>query len=478
MFTVATRWVDRLIGLISTLVLARLLVPEDFGVIAMASLVIALADVVFDLGVHVTLVQKPAPLQEDFDTAWTLGIIQSAVAMVVLYLCAPSAAQYFKEPRVEDVIKVLGVALLATGFENIGVVNFQKDMHFGKDFLFMFTKRFAGFVATIACAWLLRTYWALVVGSVFGRLVGVVCSYWMHPMRPSLSLSRVREITGVSQWLLARTTGNYFENQLHRLVVGRRDSVAALGTYTMAGDISAMPSTELLMPINRVLFPAFVAVKEDPQELKRVFLLAQGVQSLIAIPASIGLALVAPELVALMLGAKWVMAVPLIQIFALAHLAEAMLSSASYLMITLDQVRTLALFAWAQVSVFAFLVFIVFPEALVLQIAWLRLLLSMASGVTFVWLLLRVFAPLRWRDLLHGVARPLAAACAMSIGLLLVNGLWAAPQLALALFLKVLLGALLYIGSVYAIWRAVGMPVGPESYLLAYFKNLMDRSQP
>ena len=477
MFTVATRWVDRLIGLISTLVLARLLVPEDFGIIAMASLVIALADVVFDLGVHVTLVQNQAPLQEDFDTAWTLGMIQSAVAMVVLYLCAPFAAQYFHEPRVENVIKILGVALMATGLENIGVVNFQKDMRFGKDFLFRFTKRFSGFAATIVCAWVLRSYWALVIGTLVGRLVGVACSYWMHPMRPRLSLARVREIMGVSQWLLARTTGDYFENQLHRMVVGRRDSVAALGTYTLAGDISAMPSTELLMPINRVLFPAFVAVKDNPEELKRVFLLAQGVQSLIAIPASVGLALVAPELVTLMLGEKWLMAVPLVQILALAYLAEAMLSSAGYLMITLAQVKTLALFAWVQVGVFAVFVFFAFPGALALQIAWLRLLLSVISGVAFVWLLLRVFAPLRWKDLLRGTVRPLAAACAMSAGLVLVNMLWLATPLALALLVKVMLGALLYAGTIALMWYAVGTPVGPESYLLAYFKDLVNRNR-
>jgi lipopolysaccharide exporter len=348
-FTVAMRWSDRLIGLVSTLVLARLLVPEDFGIIAMASLVIALADVVFDLGVHVTLIQNRAPLQEHFDTAWTLALMQSAVAAVALFLCAPYAAQYFHEPRVENVIKVLGLALLTSGMENIGVVNFQKDMLFGKDFLFMFTKRFSGFTATLLCAWLLQSYWALVIGTVFGRVVGVACSFWMHPMRPRLSLVRVREMLGVSQWLLARTTGVYLESQLHRMVVGRRDTAAMLGTYTMAGDISAMPSTELLMPINRVLFPAFVIVKENPEELKRVFLLAQSVQSLIAIPASAGLALVAPELIALMLGDKWLMAVPLVQIFALAYLAEAMLSSATYLMITLDHVKTLALFTcrWA-----------------------------------------------------------------------------------------------------------------------------------
>ncbi|MES2946965.1 MAG: lipopolysaccharide biosynthesis protein [Pseudomonadota bacterium] len=475
MFTVAMRWSDRLIGLISTLVLARLLVPEDFGIIAMASLVIALADVLFDLGVHVTLIQNRAPLQEHFDTAWTLAILQSAVAAAVLVLCAPFAAQYFREPRVENVIQVLGLALLISGLENIGVVNFQKDMRFGKDFVFMFTKRFSGFVVTLVCAWVLQSYWALVIGTVFGRIVGVVCSYGMHPMRPRLGLVRGREMLGVSQWLLARTTGIYLEGQLHRMVVGRRDTAAALGTYTMAGDISAMPSTELLMPINRVLFPAFVTVKDRPEELKRVFLLAQSVQSLIAIPASAGLALVAPELVPLMLGDKWLMAVPFVQIFSLAYLAEAMLSSATCLMITLDHVKTLALFTWVQVLVFAGLAFLAFPGAAALEIAWLRLLLSAASAVAFTWLLLQIFEPLRWKDLLRGVARPLSATCVMFAGLQTLNSFWLPPSVSLALLSKVLLGAVLYAGAIAVLWRAAGAPAGAESYLLGYAMGLMKK---
>jgi O-antigen/teichoic acid export membrane protein len=475
LLTVAMRWTDRLIGLISTLVLARLLIPEDFGIIAMASLVITLADVVFDLGVHVTLIQNRAPLQEHFDTAWTLGLLQSVVAAIALFFCAPLAALYFHEPRVENVIRVLSLALVASGLENIGVVNFQKDMRFGKDFIFLFTKRFSGFAATLLFAWLLKSYWALVIGTVFGRSVGVVCSFWMHPMRPRLSLARVREILGVSQWLLARTTGLYFETQLHRMVVGRRDSAAVLGTYTMAGDISAMPSTELLMPINRVLFPAFVAVKDQPGELKRVFLLAQSVQSLIAIPASVGLALVAPELVALMLGDKWLMAVPLVQIFALAYLAEAMLSSATYLMITLDHVKTLALFTWVQVCVFAGLAFIAFPAFGALQIAWLRLLLSGLCGLAFVCLLLRVFKPLHWKDLLRGVVRPLCAAGVMVTGLQAITPLWAHAPVAQALPGKVLLGAVLYATAIAILWSAAGRPGGAESYLLEHFTGPLKR---
>ncbi len=471
--TVAMRWTDRLIGLVSTLILARLLVPEDFGIIAMASLFITLADVFFDLGVYVTLVQNKSPSQAHFDTAWTLGLLQAALAAVVLFLSAPCAAAYFHEPRVEDVIKVLGLGLLITGFDNIGVVNFQKEMRFGQDFIFMFTRRFSGFAVTIIAAWMLQSYWALAIGTVSGRLVGLVCSFLMHPMRPRLGLSKVREILGVSQWLMARTTGGYLESQLHRVVVGRRDDATVMGAYAMAGDISAMPSTELLMPINRVLFPAFVRVKEDPQELKRVFLIAQGVQTLIAMPASAGLALVAPEIIMLMLGEKWMMAVPFVQIFAVASLATAMLSSATYLMITLGHVKALALFSWAQVVLFAVFAFVVFPTFEALQIAWLRLWVSLASDVIFAGLLLHYFSPLRSIDLARGVLRPILAVGAMAVCLQALSTFWVSPSPFAALVAKTLIGAGVYTSTVLTLWWAAGRPCGAEFYMLNAAKRVL-----
>lgn len=475
LLTVAMRWTDRLIGLVSTLVLARLLVPADFGVIAMASLVIALADVFFDLGVYVTLIQRQDPSREHFNTAWTMGLIQAAVAATVLFIAAPYAAIYFREPRVEDVIKVLGLSLLATGCENVGVVNFQKEMRFGRDFLFLFSKRFSGFVVTLVAAWILRSYWALIIGTVAGRLVGVACSYWMHPMRPRLSLSKFRDIFGMSQWLLVRTAGGYLEGQLHHFVVGRRENATVMGAFAIAGDIAVMPSSELLMPINRVLFPAFVKVKEDLEELKRVFLVAQNVQILVALPAGAGLALVAQEAISLMLGDKWLMAVPFVQILALSSLASAMLSGASYLMITLGNVRALAIYSWIQVGIFSILAFVVFPTGGALQVAWLRLAVSIVSGVIFFSMLLRVFAPLKLSDLARGLMRPAVAVSAMAASLQWLGAVWVPSSFLPSLIVKVILGAVVYATVIVALWWVTGRPKGAESFLLDNFMKIWNR---
>ena len=462
---VAMRWTDRLIGLISTLILARLLTPADFGIIAMASLAVTLADVLLDFGVNVALIQNSNATQAHYNTAWTLRILQTSIATFALVLAAPLAAEYFHDARVQPVLQVLAFSLLLAGFENIGIVTFQKHMRFGAEFRYLFLRRMAGFVTTIIAAWLLRSYWALVIGTLTGRTVGLGLSYLLHPMRPKLSLEKFREIFSISQWMLVRSIGNYLHQSLHRILVGRWTHAATMGAYALADEISAMPSGELLAPLNRVLFPAFAEAKGDLMQLKRIFLLAQGVQTLIAIPAAAGLALVAKDIVLLLLGEKWLMAVPFIQVLALVNIAQSLTTSSGYVLIVLGKIRSSVISVWTQVMVFGVLALTAISGSEALEIAWLRLIVVAAGIWLAFWLLVRALPVLRYRDVIRSSIRPFIGAAVMAVVLLNLVSHFNLP-LAVLLVLKIGLGAAIYVAVVLSLWWLAGRPSGAEAYLL------------
>lgn len=462
---VAMRWTDRLIGIVSTLILARLLTPADFGIIAMASLAIALADVLLDLGVNVALIQNSHATHAHYNTAWTLRLLQASTATLILVLSAPLAAAYFQDARVQTVLQVLPFSLIIASFENIGIVAYQKHMQFGAEFRFLFLRRMAGFITTILLAWLLQSYWAMVFGALVGRTAGVGLSYWLHPMRPKLSLEKFQEIFSISQWMLLRSIGNYLHQNLHKILVGRWTQATTLGAYSLADDISGMPSGELLAPLNRVLFPAFAAAKKDLLELKRLFLLAQSVQTLVAIPAAAGLALVAHEVVLFLLGEKWMIAVPFIQILALVNIVQSLTTSGGYVLIVLGKIGISVIGIWIRVVVFCVLALTVISGNDALEIAWLRLFVVTIGVWLSFWLLVRTLPGLQFREIVRSSTRPLLGAAAMAAVLSSGMSDFDLPLGALVA-LKISLGAVTYTATVLGLWWMAGRPSGAEAYLL------------
>lgn len=474
LISVGIRWADRLIGIVSTIILARLLVPEDFGIIAMASLLIGLIEVLLDMGVNFTLVQNKHATQEDFDAAWTLRLIQTCLASVVVFLAAYPAAEYFRDPRVAGVVQALSIWVLLGGFENIGIVNFQKKMEFGQEFRFFFGKRISGFLITIMAAWYLHSYWALVIGALAGRAVGVGLSYAMHPMRPRLSVVRMKSMLSFSTWNLFRGIGSYLAENLHRLLVGGRESTAVMGFYNLASEIAAMPSTELLAPMNRVMFPLFVAIKDDAEELKRMFLLAIGVQTMVGVPAAVGLALVAPELVLTLLGERWMAIVPFIQIMGGINILWALSASGMYLLFALGRAKMTALQTWSQVVMFVALALLLIPEGGAMAIAKLRLGVAAAGLLTFVFLIRREKKSWRLGEMLSCAWRPCVAAALMAFALLALPDMTFLPA-AVQLLLKTTLGVMVYATAVLALWWMGGRREGAEAYLLSKVRAILKR---
>jgi O-antigen/teichoic acid export membrane protein len=149
---IAMRWVIRGIGFVSTVVLARLLAPDDFGVVAMAMVAVAMLEVFTQSGSDLALLRAAEPTREHYDAAWTLEIIQQAVLAVVLFTTAPLVGGHFEDPRVTNVIRLLSLRALVGGFQNIGVVSFRRELRFGREFQFGIVKKCATFVVTLVAA--------------------------------------------------------------------------------------------------------------------------------------------------------------------------------------------------------------------------------------------------------------------------------------------------------------------------------------
>jgi len=466
--SVAMRWTDRLLGTLSTVILARLLIPEDFGLVAMAMVAVGFFDVLLDLGVGAALIQHDHAGREEFSTAWTLRLAQCVVTALLLVALAPVVADYYDDPRVIDVLRVAAITVIVGGLENIGTVSFQRNMELGRDFQFVVFKRLVKVACTVGLAIAMRSYWALILGSLVSRLMGVGASYWMSRFRPNLTLSRISSIWTFSQWSLLTGIARYLNGAIPRLVLGGRANAAALGTYSVGEDIAMLPTSELLAPLGRVMFPAFAAAKNSQGELLRLVTLAQAVQALLAIPLSLGVVLIADDAIPLILGQQWTSAVPIAQIVALTGVASALGYSPGYMLTVTGRMHVLCGYTWAKTLLLVLLILLVFRGADAERIAMAGLVTSVIGLVALqaiAWKALPGFGGVRfwsqtWRPLVSAALMTLAVS-AVSVALVDIERL---PRL----IAKVGAGVSVYGLSTLVLWLAAGKPLGAESYLLKW----------
>ena len=161
---VGARFAIKILGLLSTLILVRLLLPADFGLVALATALVAGLQLLKTFGFEVALIQDQNATPGKYNAAWTVNLSFSVLIAVVLVLLAPFASEFYSDERLKLVLYALSFSMLLQGIENIGIVDFRKNLEFRKEFLFLFAKKLIGFCVTIPLAFALRNFWALVAG--------------------------------------------------------------------------------------------------------------------------------------------------------------------------------------------------------------------------------------------------------------------------------------------------------------------------
>ena len=302
---VGFKLIERSIGLLSTIILARLLIPEDFGLIAMATSVIAVVELLQAFSFDVALIQNQEATREHYDTAWTLNVLFGSICAIVLLALAAPVAAFYGDPRVFWVLICLAFNPLLVSLENIGVVAFRKELQMHKEFWLQLIKRLTVFTVTMVAAFTLKSYWALVIGMLVGRTLSMCLTYVAHPYRPRFSMAARHSLFHFSKWLFVNNIIFVVNARAADFIVGRAAGPAALGAFSLSYEISNLPTTELSAPINRATFPGYARLASAPDELRKQFLNVISMIALVTMPAAFGVAAVAESLVPTLLGAKW-----------------------------------------------------------------------------------------------------------------------------------------------------------------------------
>jgi lipopolysaccharide exporter len=472
---------ERSLGLISMLILARLLVPADFGLLAMATSLIALLEMFSAFGLDTALIQRNDAVSSHYNTAWTLNVLAGCTIALLMLVLALPASHFYKDPRLAPVIAVLAIGAAIQGCENVGVVAFRKEMRFDREFRFLLAKKILQFATTVPLAFLLHNYWALVAGTIMGRAGGVSLSYMLHPFRPRLSLAAVADLMHFSKWLVAQNFLSFLKERSADIVIGRFAGPHSLGVFSASAEISNMPGTELVAPINRAILPAYVKLAQDKPALRREYLSVMSMVALIAVPAVAGFAVTAPFLVLLVLGPKWLEASTLIQILAFYGITQVLQSNAYSAFIALGKPQVFVKINAIHVAILLTTLPVLTWMFGVHGAAWAYVFTAVVMlPLNFMFITRAI--EVRAADFFSCLWRPIVAAILMYFGVRALGPAFPATvipssQAAGSLIVSVLLGVPMYIAAVTILWLISGRPPGAESAVLKQARLAWSRAR-
>lgn len=479
MTLIVSRLLTRCFDLVLLVVFARLLLPRDFGTVAIALTIVQILEAVLDMPVAQVVVRSSDPSRDLIDTAFTISLLRGLLLMLALAALAWPIALLYGNAALVPVICALGLAPAMRGLTSPALALYARVIDFRRDLLVEFTGKAAGLLAGTIAAFILRDYRAIVVSTIATPIAMMATSFLVAPHRVRLTLRHGRQFYGFLGWFTASQLVSALNWRSNRLVLGMYVPSGALGSFTLAGDLAAVPEQGLIQPMIRPLVAAFARVQDDMERLRALYCNSVATTLAISFPVVIGLAVFADPVVGLVLGAKWSATPPIVTWLALGVCLSALTATYTPLCIALG--RATQLFGLNLIQMIVLL-----PALLLLTARWgvtgaiAAQFLTFAVGAVAVMLRVRALIGASILAQARAIGRVVAGAIVYAALLLAVkHGLHGTPPATLMLLLPIAGGAglALFWATMLLLWRMAGRPDGLERFVLRLGGRILERSR-
>ncbi len=324
-----------------TLVLARLLSPHDFGVMATALVILGAIEAFTGTGFDTALVQRRDDVDGLYDSAFTIEALRGVALAALLWIAAPLAASFFRGPGLVPVMRAVCLVLILRGLANPAKVRLVRELRYDTMFWWRLPEVAFGLGLAISLGVMLRNVWALVIPVIASQAVATVVSHILARRRPSLALdwTRLREVAHYSKWLLATQVMSFVSVQGDNAFVARVLGIGPLGLYQMAFRIAELPVTGFTQVVNQVALPSLSALQGERDRLKSWYFAAQRVVLLVQGAFVAPVLLFGGPLTRVLLGPTWMPIVPALKVLAVAMVLRSLVVMAGVLFNALGEPR-------------------------------------------------------------------------------------------------------------------------------------------
>jgi O-antigen/teichoic acid export membrane protein len=315
----AYRASSRLIAFAKTAILARILVPAQFGIFGIAGLALTLLETLTQTGINIFLVQEEDDVDSYIDTAWVVSITRGILIALTIIILTPFIASFFRVPEARNILFLTSLVPFLRGFINPSIVKFQKDLEFDKEFRFKLPIYVTESVVAIVLALLTHDASSFIWGMIAGVIIEILLSFIVVRPVPKFSFEaiKIKRVVSQGKWVTAFGAFDYLFQNLDDFTVGRFLGKSSLGVYQVAYKISSLPITEVADVFSRVTFPVFRKISNDKERLKKAFIKTTLGISALVIPFGAVIFLFSEQIVLILLGNNWVAAIPVLKVLSL-----------------------------------------------------------------------------------------------------------------------------------------------------------------
>ena len=312
----ALRTSTRIVAIVRTALLARILTPSQFGIFGIASLVLAFFEVLTETGINVFLVQQKKDVKEYINSAWFISISRGIFLSVIIVLLAPFIADFFNSKDSYSLLLLIALVPLIKGFINPAIITFQKELKFQNEFWIRFILFLIESSLVVILASVTKNVSSFVWGLIVGAVIEVVLSFVFIKPLPKIKfeLASIKVIIGKGKWLTALSIFSYIAREGDNAVVGKILGTSSLGLYQVAYKLSTLPLSEITDVLNKVVFPLYVKISDDYKRLFRAFFKISLINCFTAIILGTIIFIYAKEIILILVGDRWINAAPVVRI--------------------------------------------------------------------------------------------------------------------------------------------------------------------
>lgn len=464
----------RLISIVSMVILARILEPSDFGLVAISLLLMNFVQVISTTGGGQYLLSRDKLTSEMVFTSWTLNFLIKTSLAILLSLFSTLVADYYDDPRLVPLVVVMATQIFIESLGSPAMIYKRKSLQLGEITKWEVYIKIITAITSITIAYIYESYWALVLGQFTSAVLHVCSTYIVAPAKPKLSLKNLTEQWRFTKWILPQSVLNFFRSQVDAIVVSSSFDKASFGAYNSMRYYACMPSDVVIKPSLGPLLTQFSEFKNNDIYFKEQCRVVIFALFSISVPVIYFMQSHAEFAIRLVLGEQWVMYYPLFSFFSIMTVVIAFNQFLSQILMLRDMTRILfgySLFTTLlQVVIFSFVEF----DSVFYLAMWKVAIDVVAVSLFFLFVLAFVFSLSEcFKLILYGIP----AVIAITVGDCVSQNFIFAHSEFVEFFLKVISVSVVYCTIVFIIIRTLRKKVKAFAYLYGLLLKALGKLQ-